>query len=174
MTLPLWLKAIGAFLRGLPWQVYAGLAVLALLWGIHAHGVHAGRAEVQAKLDAHLSADRGAEAVAKQRARLEEQRQRLAFAAIGAQHQEDLKDAIAKERTVADGLRRGALRLRPHWTCPAGDLPGAAGRAGPADAGADLRAAAAGRIVRIGAEADATVKALQAVLAAERAKPIAR
>jgi hypothetical protein len=161
------------WLKSIPLWVWL---LLAAALGVYAFGQWmqaSGRAEVQAKFDAHLSADRGAEAVAKQRARAEEERQRLAFTSIGAQHQEDLKDAIAKERAVADGLRRGALRLRKQWTCPAGDLPEAAGSAEGADALADLRAADSGRLVRIGAEADAQVKGLQAVLDAERAKPIA-
>jgi hypothetical protein len=167
-------KAAWAFLRGLPWQLYAAIGVVLMLLAIHHAGVVSGRHEVQAKFDAHLSADRGAEAVAKQRKALREEQDRAAFAVIGSTFEEDKTHAREKGNAVAAGVRSGALRLRPQWTCPARDLPGPAAGAQAADANAELRAASAGRIIAIGAEADAQVKGLQAALEVERAKPIAR
>lgn len=167
---PLWI--VWAFLKRIPWQVWAGLLVLALLVGIHHAGVVSGRAQVRAKFDKHLSADRAAEAIAKQRAKLKEDHDREAFAAIARTFEKDKADAVAKERAVADGLRRGALRLRKQWRCEASDS--ASTPAGPeaADGDTALRERDTGRLVGIGARADAWIKALQAVLQAEREKPI--
>lgn len=169
----LFLKSCWAFLRAVPWQVYAALLVLVLLLGIHHAGVVSGRHEVQAKFDTHLSADRAAEAVAKQRARLKEQQDRDAFAVIGATFDQEKTNATAKGNAVAAGVRSGAIRLRPQWTCPAGDRAEVAGPATVADADAALRAASVGRIIAIGAEADAQVTGLQELLKAERARPVA-
>lgn len=166
--------AFKLLLGRVPAWVWLLLASAVALLAFGEYREHQGRAAVQAKFDAHLSADRGAEAVAKQRARLEEIRLGLIFDAIGATHDQEMRDAIAKERATAADVLSGALRLRQHWACKARDLPGAAGSAEVADEGAELRAAAAGRIVRIGAEADAQVKGLQELLKAERARPIAR
>lgn len=174
MSFGLFFKACWAFLRALPWQVYAAAGALLLLLAIHHHGVASGRAEVQGRFDAHLSADRGAEAVAKQRAQLREEQDRAAFAVIGATYQEGLINADAKGNAVAAGVRSGAIRLRPQWTCPAGDRAEAAGPASGPDERAELRAADSGRLVRIGAQADAQVKGLQELLKAERARPIER
>jgi len=160
------------FLKRIPWQLWAVLAVVLMLWGLYAAGVHAGRAEVQVKFDKHLSADRGAEAIAKQRAKLKEEQDRAAFAVIGATFDQEKTHAAEKGNAVAAGIRTGAVRLRPQWTCPASDRAEVAGAAQVVDENADLRAASAGRIIAIGAEADAQVTGLQEPLRAERERPI--
>ena len=75
--------------------------------------------------------------------------------------------------SVIAGLRAGTLRLREQWrgcTAAAG-VPGtAASTAGP-DAAAEQRSEGARDLVRIAAEADAQIRALQAVIRADRAKP---
>lgn len=170
----LFAKVVWDFLSDLPWQLYAALAAMLLLLAIHHQGVVTGREEVQRKFDTHLSDDRGAEALAKQRARLREEQDRAAFAVIGDTYTQETSHAVAKGSAVAAAVRGGELRLRPQWRCPAGDRAEAARPAAVADAQAELRAADSGALVRIGAEADAQVTGLQALLVAERAKPIAR
>lgn len=164
--------AVKAFLRAIPWQVWAAALLALALWGLYTAGVHNGRAEVQAKFTAHLSADRGAEAVARQRARLKEEHDRAAFAQVASNYLEAKDEARRKGDALAAAVRAGRVRLRKEWSCPSGDLSGAAAGAQAADGNADLRAASAGRIVRIGAEADAQVKGLQELLKAERERPI--
>lgn len=83
------------------------------------------------------------------------------LAQVGQQYERDKNDAVAKERAVTAAVRAGAERLRKHWTCPEAQ-PGAA--PGEPDAAADLRAADSGRLVRIGSEADAQIRGLQAVI----------
>lgn len=75
------------------------------------------------------------------------------------------------DRVIAD-LRSDNLRLRHEWQgCAARGadrVPGAAAGAGAADDDAELRAAGAGDIVRVGASCDAQVRGLQAILIEER------
>lgn len=67
-----------------------------------------------------------------------------------------LAEAERKRLDVERDLRSARLQLQDHWTCPDRD-------AGSADEATRLREEAAGRIVQIGAEADAQVKGLQKV-----------
>lgn len=84
-------------------------------------------------------------------------------------YQQGVTDANAKSDAVIAGLRAGTLRLRHEWTCPAtADVPKAAEGGSGADEDADLRAADAGALVRLGAQADAEIKALQAIVRQDR------
>lgn len=92
-----------------------------------------------------------------------EQAQAQAMFDIGLQHEIDRNNAgaAAYARAVGD-VRAG--KLRKYWQCP---VPSPAGPATPAagtDDGAELRAAATGRIVRVGSDADTDKRALQAVI----------
>lgn len=91
------------------------------------------------------------------------------FIAIALQHEKERTDGAqaAYDRAV-DDVRTGRLKLRPWWTCPVPRAAKTPGSAGKPDDAADLRAEAAARIVRIGAEADAYARACQATLIAER------
>lgn len=172
-TAPAWsvVQTVVSLLGG--WRATAFLiAALWFAWQAHANGALADR--IKADFDKHMSADREAERAAIQAAKDKESADREHFAQVEAQYEKDKNDAVAKERAVADGLRRGALRLRKEWRCPADDRAEAAAVAGQPDEGAGLRAALAGAVVRVGADADAHVRGLQELLKAERAKPIAR
>jgi hypothetical protein len=92
-----------------------------------------------------------------------------AFAAIDAKHIEDGKNAKHDQDLLVAGIRDGTVRLRDEWaTCRATvDALAGTGATRP-DAGADDRAASAGRIVRAARDADDTIRRLQDILRAER------
>jgi len=100
-----------------------------------------------------------------QDARQAEHSQGQAMAGIGATHEQDRQAAEAVPAAVVDDLRAGALRLRQHWAeCETRALSEAAAGAVELDETARLREEAAGRIVRIGRDADDQVRACQAVI----------
>lgn len=186
-VLPPWisvpLSIAGRVLRAIPWQAWLALAlalaIAALLLFSHwqygrqqyAKAEAIGKDEtaaVQARFDAYVAADIAAADAAKQAAKAAEEAQAQAFAAIEAKHKQELKDAKRKADAVAADLRAGNLRLRKQWQgCSAAagrDMSETAGTAGVADADADIRATDAGHLVRIAAEADATILGLQAIV----------
>lgn len=118
--------------------------------------------------DQARAADR-TRADASERARRLEQQHAEDMAAIATRYEQEKRDATqaAYDRALAD-VRAGRVRLREHWRCPvpAAATPGAP--AGERDDAAGLREQAAARVVRIGAEADAQLRACQAVIAADR------
>lgn len=81
------------------------------------------------------------------------------LAKIGEEHEQALADAERKRLDVVDDLRTAKLKLRDHWTCPAS--PSSPGKL---DEETRLREEAAGRIVQIGAQADAQILGLQQVI----------
>jgi len=92
-------------------------------------------------------------------------------AAAADAYQKDKTNALAKKDAVIAGLRADNLQLRRWWNpkppaCP-GDAasPAAASRAAE---DAELRAAGAGDLVRIGAEADGRIRWLQSELISTR------
>lgn len=119
-------------------------------------------------------ADDRAEAAARlarfeREAREQEHRHAADMARIEREARERAQEAgdAAYGRAVAD-VRAG--RLRGPWSCPAAPGVPGAGRAAPErDGDADDRAEAVGRVLRIGAEADAQLAACQAVIRADRA-----
>lgn len=81
------------------------------------------------------------------------------------------ESAIEHEKTVVADLRAGNLRLREQWrnrVCPASEGQAAAGAPEGSDGTDQLRAESAGRIIGIGARADALTAWLQAELLATR------
>lgn len=150
------------------WPHILGVLIYTAIVGLIGHAVgewqgnkRAAKAELALS---HLERDtayRLAEAEAK--ARQVEQRRAEDLAALDAKYQRELDDAKGKAESVAADLRAGNLRLRQHWqasiaTC---ELSGSAAAALHADEVAQLRAESAARIVRLGAEADAQIRALQ-------------
>jgi hypothetical protein len=90
------------------------------------------------------------------------------LAHIQEQNERDKANAQAQyEKDVAD-LRSGVIRLRRKWQCPATSVPGTPASPGEPDAAADDRAESAARVVRAAAEADATIRALQDIVKADR------
>ncbi len=108
-------------------------------------------------------------ALAQEQARAAEQRMTEQLAAVDARYRQEIEDAKATGERVAADLRASTLRLRREWAgCETARLSDAAAASPERDALAGLRAEAAGRIVRIGREADDQLRACQAVIRAYR------
>lgn len=78
--------------------------------------------------------------------------------------------SLARESLVAD-LRAGNVRLRREWLACEGRpaaVPGAAAGAAERDADAERRYESAGDLVRVADEADAQLRACQAIVEADR------
>lgn len=106
-----------------------------------------------------------AKAAAEHAARLIEQQHAVEIANVAAQYERDKADAqFTHDRVVAD-LRAGTFKLRDHWRC---DVSQTTAGPGERDAGAELRSQGAADLVRLAAEADAQVRAAQAVIASDR------
>jgi hypothetical protein len=127
--------------------------------GGEAQAIKAAEATMQTRLS---EAQRKAE----QAARQAEQAHRAQIDAIAAQYEtERAKADEAAARTVA-ALRAGALRLRTEWQGCETAARVSEATSGPAfaDALARLREQGAGDLVRLGAECDARIRALQALV----------
>lgn len=129
-------------------------------------GETAGNAKVAALTARYAQATANAEAAA----RAKEEATAAAMVQIQqTYYQQGVTDANAKSNAIVAGLRVGALKLRHEWTCPATagvSAPGASGS--DTDAAADARAAGAADLVRLAAEYDARVRALQRLVKADR------
>lgn len=151
------------FLAGIPPIVWIALVVIAMTWWWGHYRYNAGQAQVQAKFDAYRADLTAKTAEAARLAKIAEQAQAGAIKAAVDDYKKGLSDANDKGAAVAAGIGDGSVRLQDHWRgCPA--VPGPAGGGSGRDAGADVRAASAGRVVAAGAGADAQVKALQAII----------
>lgn len=171
-------KVAGAFLKAIPARVWLAIALIGALatshlwYGSARYSAAEKRgneklAALQGEFDAYSAQVQENARIAQKIAFHVEQNQRDAFAAIDAKHKKDLTDAKLKHDAVVADLRAGNLRLRKHWqgcTAPVGDMPQAAGAAGVVDDDAELRAADAGNLVRLAAEADAQIVGLQSAL----------
>lgn len=100
----------------------------------------------------------GTAEVARKAAAARDEYERAKSAAL-AEHEQEVRDAYERGRAAAAGIAAGTVRVREVWRdreCPAAAAgPGAEPAGGPA-AVADDRAAAIGRVLGIGGEADAT------------------
>ena len=101
-----------------------------------------------------------------------EQDKAKTLAVIGDKLEEDRTDAETVPAAVADDLRDGRLVLRKQWAaCETRRLSDSVASAVERDALASSRDEAAGRIVRVGRDADDQLKACQAVILADRMTP---
>lgn len=141
-------------------QTLIACAIVALIvWSVQQVRVLDARAENEA-LYSDIAIQRAAYEAA---ARKQEREWQAQADAIAAKYEEDRAGAEETHRAVVADLERGAVRLRAHWQgCQAtADLSRAAESAARADDAARLREQAAARIVRVGAECDAIVRAWQ-------------
>ena len=148
--------------------VFAVLAVAAVLATFYFRANAAG-ADLRADAE-HARANVLAQQVIRADEIIREERERAAnMALIAAEYEQDKADAVqAADRTIAD-LRAGTVRLRDEWAgCATDSVSATATAARLADESAAVRARAAAEIVSIGARADAQVRALQAVVRADR------
>ena len=165
----LWgLKAL-AWLKALPWQAWAAVAVAVLLAGVWLHGRASGAESVRADWDAaeaQYAQQRAASAI---EARKVEERHRAEYRAIAQRFLEEQADAKIQTDRVIAGLRAGTVRVRDRFTCPS--LPGAAAdSSGVAETGPrGLQPEDAELAIGIGAEADAVARQLNALIEAVKA-----
>ena len=167
------ITAVVTLLGGWRATAFAVLAALALSGaGYERLRVHA-RDRTIADLTTAAAAQRAEYltqlASAAEAARATEQRQADAIAAADIHYQREKADADQTATRVASDLRSGVLKLRRELAaCSATTaVPTPAGSASGTDDSAELRAAVAGSVA-IGAGCDARVRALQAVLTADR------
>ena len=149
------------------------IAIVAIIWLLYAWGHGNGKAEVQAQWDKERAEMLAAYAEDMANARERERQLTEHMAEVADIYERDRRDAQdAADRVVAD-LRAGNLRLHQRWQAAAAtrDLSRAATATGEPDAAADDRDAAAARIVRAGALADAQIRGLQAVILSYRGEP---
>lgn len=152
------------------WGAAVALLVAAFFAGHHVAAL-AGRVKLDTITQANArAAQHVAELATKasEAARAAERKQAVAFDAIANQYEQDKAHADADQARLAADLRAERVRLRPVWRCPAAGVPGASARAGQPDAAASDRDESAARVVRAAADADAQIRALQAILTAER------
>lgn len=114
-------------------------------------------------------ADVAAVVEAVQDARATEHTQADKMADIGAKHEEDRRDAAGVPDAVVADLRAGVVRLRNDLaTCHTDRLSQASAGAVERNATAQLRAEVAGAAIGIGADADAQLRACQAIVKSDR------
>ena len=166
----LWgLKAL-AWLKALPWQAWAAVAVAVLLAGVWLHGRASGAESVRADWDAQeavYAQQRAASAIA---ARDTEARWRAEYKAIAERFLAEQKEADEKYQSDIAGLRAGAVRVRDRLACPArsAEAPAVAGGAGDPGPGG-LLPADAEFLLREAARADEVARQLNALIQAVEA-----
>lgn len=152
------------------YAILAGLLVILALVvcvGMYGHTRYAaGEAKGNAKVAAIKAED--ATQLAKQRAEADAKEKAQAAATADAERQmmQDNANADQKYKDTIASLRAGTVRLRHEWTCPS--VPQAATSTRKPDGDTALREQDASALVRLAAEADAQIRALQAVLMGER------
>jgi hypothetical protein len=155
-----------------PWTILAGVL---LLGGAFAGGYYEGHKQeanvLAAQVETLKAADATALAASEAKARGQEQADAQHLAVITQTHQQDLANAKANYDANVAALRSGDLKLRKEWTCTptlAASVSSAASGGLVPDAATLQRQKDASDIVRIGADADAEITALQAVIRADR------
>lgn len=160
-----------AFFRLVPSWVWVAILLVGVGAWYGKTRYNAGQAAVQAEWDAAVERGKAELAKIEREYRAQEHRHAADMARIGTEHEQERKDAsdAAYQRAIAD-VRSG--RLRGVWQCPGvPNTPEAGGTAADGDASPDLRAEAVAAVLRVGAEADAHVRACQKVIDSDRAKP---
>lgn len=156
----MWLTLLARY-----WKPLAALVLCAaaLFWAYSKGVSHEAARNKATLMDARLKA-LTEELRLTEQARKSEKRAADAMERISGAYEQGKRDAEAKSVAVVADLRAGNLKLRDHWRGCQRDAE-AATSAAVADAEARVREEAAGRIVRVGAEADAQVRGLQSVVA---------
>jgi prophage endopeptidase len=166
----LWAKAALKWLAGLPWQVWAAIALCVALLALRWHWIGVGEDRIQAQWDEAEAGHRAAAAVHAAEVAATESRWRADFdAAVSRLTQENADALVERDGLIAD-LRAGTARLRDKFRCPSGGVPGSAGAGPGTDDAADAYLSESDQefLVRIGAEADDVVRQLTACQATLR------
>ena len=154
------MTAIWLFLKGIPFWVWAVIALLVAGWLYGQHQYGAGESARQAQWDAQKATDQAEVDLQNKENRAKEAADQLAAAESRRTYEQSLQDAQARTAAVTADLIAERRKLRGIWTggrCDASPSD-AADRSG--EDSAQLRAEAVGRVLGIGAEADARVKFL--------------
>lgn len=132
------LKAVGAFLKGVPREIWLLLAFLALVGAAVLYQAHrermafrAGEAARQALWDASI--ERGKQEIARLDAEnaAKDEAARIAAQHIGENRVRDQQDAITAKDRLIDGLRTGNQRLRGQFQACLSDSQASASTAVP-------------------------------------------
>lgn len=167
---PVWLAVKAGFsglfkiLAKVPWQAWVLIGTFLL--GVFVASAHYRGKISKLKADHAVVLDELAKKTeaARVAAKRAESAQAGAIATAIDKFREGQKNAKQTGASVTAGLNDGSVKLREHWQgCPK-HLPTAAAGSERSDEGARLRAASAGRVVATGADADAQVTALQAII----------
>lgn len=151
-----------ALLGGWRATAFAGLALILLA----ATGVQTARLHYQEGRNANLAAALGkAQADAQIAARKAEAEKAQAIATIADKYEQDKRDADEAQKRLVGDLRAGAVKLQDRWR---GCVSDAAATAAERDAAAADRDASAARVVRAARDADDQIRALQAIVKADR------
>lgn len=160
-------------------QRYAIIALVLIIaggafggWERH-QGIKQGEATGNARVAALQAEYAQATAKAEAAARAKEQASADQMAAVDAQHAQELQHAKQDADAVIADLRAGTLRLRRQWRgCEtAASVPAPGASVASPDAAAEQRSEGARDLVRIAAEADSEIRALQAIVKADRGEP---
>lgn len=139
----------------------AGLLFLALCaGGLVKCGYDKGTAKLEAERAAHKAVLDNLAAKTARAARLAEEASKaiaVSQAETNETHEQGLTDAYQRGKAAGAAVRAGDLRLQDWWAChSSGPAEGdAAGPAAADDGAGELRAAGAGDLVQVAAEADA-------------------
>jgi hypothetical protein len=161
------------WLRAVPWQAWALLALCGLLWAFGHWRYNAGQAEVQSRWDAAEAVHAANAKAAKDAAAIIETRMRADYAAAAARFNKENADALAERDAVIAGLRAGTVRVRERFRCPPARLPEAAPGSGGSDGAGEggLLPEDAGFLLRLAGEADTAARRLTACQAIIRSQP---
>lgn len=155
-----------------PWTILAGVL---LLGGVFAGGYYEGHHQEQNVMTAQVNAVKAADATALAKseadARSREQAANQHLAVIQQTYEQDKAHAKATADATIASLRAGTLKLRSEWSCTPQLVASVskAANSGPFPSSpADLRYQGASDLVRNADDADAEIKALQAIVVADR------
>jgi len=96
--------AIRAFLKGVPWQVYAAAALLAAFWFYGNHQYKAGRAVEIARFEAAAEKAQQEAVIAAASADKKEQARAAEFEAVQGALTQEIEDAKADDRNSLDAI----------------------------------------------------------------------
>jgi hypothetical protein len=155
-----------------PWTILAAVLLLGAAAGAgYYEGSNHTAAVYKAQIATIQKTDAQALAASVQKARAQEQAAEQAQAAAQATYEKDKADAKAQYDHDVAALRAGTLKLRSEWSCTpqlAAAVQSAAASGPSADAKAEQRDKDASDLVRISADADAQIRALQAIVSSDR------
>ncbi len=161
------------WLKSVPWQAWAALALCVALWAFGHWRYNAGQAEVQTRWDAAEAVHAANAKAAREAAAIIEARMRADYAAAAARFNKENADALAERDAVIASLRAGTVRVRDRFRCPTPRLPEAAPGSGGSDGagGGGLLPEDAEFLLQFAAEADAAARRLTACQAIIRSQP---